>query len=74
MKNSHIEGWKTQTEFVGEYMHHGKKWGLNFFAVDNEDAVEKLKSIKSSLVILGVLDCVIPMVSTVGADDDHQIT
>ena len=59
MKNQHIEGWKAQTQYVCEYVHNGKRWGLDFFAVDREDAALKLESIKKSLVILGALDCVI---------------
>ena len=60
MENKHIAGWKAQTEYVGEYTHNGGRWAMNFFAVDDADAQEKLQSIKNSLVILGVLDCEIP--------------
>ena len=60
-RNEYIEGWKAQTEYVGEYTHHGHKWAMNFFAVDDADALEKLKSIKDSLVILGVLGGRVPM-------------
>lgn len=60
MKNEHIEGWKAQTEYACEYLHHDQKWCLNFFAVDDEDAAEKVESIKQSLVIVGVIDSVIP--------------
>lgn len=60
LKNQHIEGWKAQTQYACEYMHQGRKWALNFFAVDDEDAALKLESIKSSLIVLGVIHEVIP--------------
>ncbi len=52
----HVEGWKAQTEYCAEYEHNGQKWAMNFFAIDDADALEKLESIKTSLVILGRLD------------------
>lgn len=56
---AHIAGWKAQTEYCGEYLHHGRKWAVNFFAVDDADALAKLQSIKDSLVIVGRLKGVI---------------
>lgn len=42
-------------EFCAEYFHGGKRWGLNFFASDEEDAIKKIDSIKSSLLLSGQL-------------------
>lgn len=57
---AHVDGWKAQTEYLGEYFHRGSRWGFNFFAIDDEDAKQKLESIKSSLALLGPLALRIP--------------
>ncbi|KRC36262.1 hypothetical protein [Acidovorax sp. Root219] len=51
--NAQIAGWNAQTEYAGEYTHAGSRWGINFFAVDDADAAQKLDSIKRSAVLLG---------------------
>lgn len=55
-----MDGWKAQTEYLGEYFHRGSRWGFSFFAIDDEDARQKLESIRSSLALLGPLALRIP--------------
>lgn len=50
-----MNGDDAQTEFCAEYTHNGSAWGLNFFAVDQEDAALKIESIRESLRMLGQL-------------------
>lgn len=59
-KNEYIEGWKAQTEYAGEYTYFGRKWCLNFFAIDDADALVRLQNIKDTLVILGPIEGTIP--------------
>lgn len=47
--------------FLYEYEHGGKKWGLEIEANDWQDAVNKMESIKNSLIINGELVEVIPV-------------
>ena len=54
------KGADAQTEFCLEYQHDGSTWGLDFFAVDLEDAIAKVESIKRSLVLLGRLSARVP--------------
>ena len=49
----YLRGWNAQTLYALEYEHGGSKWALNFYAVDYEDAVAKVESLKKSLVLLG---------------------
>ena len=44
-----------QVEYVLEYRHDGQLWGLNFFAVDDEDAERKVESLRATLVLNGRL-------------------
>ena len=48
-------GESAQTEYCAEYSHGGSRWGLNFYAIDDEDAAKKLDSIKNGVVLLGPL-------------------
>ncbi|RYF76811.1 MAG: hypothetical protein EOO22_00795 [Comamonadaceae bacterium] len=50
---AHIDGWKAQTEYAAEYSHRGARWGLNFYAVDEDDAKKKLRSIRETAELLG---------------------
>lgn len=51
--DQHIRGWNAQTLYALEYEHAGSRWAMNFYAVDDEDALAKLESLKQSLVLLG---------------------
>jgi hypothetical protein len=53
-------GSKALTKFALEYEHNGKKWCSEFFADDEDDAREKLVSMKASLVLLGEIKRTIP--------------
>lgn len=48
-------GDRARTEYCLEFDHDGCLWGLNFHAVDYEDAVAKVESVKRSLRLLGPL-------------------
>jgi hypothetical protein len=62
VKNKHIEGWKAQTEYVGEYTApDGRKWALNIFAVDDADALARMECVRKSFQVLGRLEGVIPL-------------
>lgn len=52
----HLNSWNAQTEYCAEYEHEGGSWCLNFFAVDEEDALKKIESIKNSLKFNGQLE------------------
>ena len=54
------QGSKATTEYCLEYTHNGKRWALNFFAEDAEDAAQKVESVRNSLVLLGSLEARIP--------------
>lgn len=56
-----MDGWKAQTEYLAEYSHRGARWGFNFFAIDADDAKQKIESIKATLELLGPLECRIPL-------------
>lgn len=56
-----MDGWKAQTEYLAEYSHRGARWGFNFFAIDADDAKQKIESIKVTLELLGPLECRIPL-------------
>lgn len=49
-------GESAQTEYCAEYRHNGSLWGLNFYAIDDVDASQKLESIKQGLILLGRLE------------------
>lgn len=49
----HIRGWNAQTLYALEYEHDGLKWALNFHAVDDDDAQNKVRSVRRSLTLLG---------------------
>jgi len=47
-------------EYTLTYQHAGKNWGLNIFATSDEDAYAKVKSLKDSLVLEGIVSQKIP--------------
>ena len=59
-KSAHIDGWKAQTEYAAEYTHQGRRWALNFFAVDDDDAKKKLESIRTSATLAGRIELRVP--------------
>lgn len=56
-----IAAWKAQTEYCGEFLHNGVKWALNFYAVDEDDAIAKAQSIRDGFTLLGELKETIPL-------------
>lgn len=55
-----ISAWNAQTEYCGEFLHNGVKWALNFYAVDEADAIARAQSIRDSFTLLGELVETIP--------------
>jgi hypothetical protein len=43
------------SEYVLHYTHAGQTWGLQFFAVDDEDARLKVESLRNTLTLKGRL-------------------
>ncbi len=41
------------TEYGAEYSHRGTRWAMNFFAEDDDDAANKVESIRASLRLYG---------------------
>ncbi len=48
-----IQNWKAQTPFQVEFLHNGARWALTIYAVDEEDAKEKVESLRESASLIG---------------------
>ncbi len=50
------KGSKATIEYCLEYKVNGTTWSMNFFAENDDDAENKIESVRSSLRLLGRLD------------------
>ncbi len=49
----HIESWKAQTPYPVEFLHNGTRWAITLYAIDDEDAEAKVRSMKESARLVG---------------------